>query len=116
MEAGGFAESLAIAALQRRDELRYMETTVLVNAILTTGHTVAEAISGSGGGGSDSIQKGLESLKKALLPHQTEGIDKKASEVKKILEKEASQGMLKYKVVGNDKKRSGQVRIRRKDH
>jgi hypothetical protein len=98
-------ESLAIIALQRRSEIEYMKLLVVVNAIMSTGSNMVAGLSGQAASGGDGLKKALAHLEKMLLPHHQEDTDRKAHDAKRVLLDEVAKGEIKYKVVGQSKKR-----------
>ena len=77
--------------MMRREELRYLELTVLISAILTAGRMAAGADAG------DSLRTALQSYRGALFPEIQSDLLAKAKQNEKILEKEFTSGPLKVK-------------------
>lgn len=94
-----------MVALQREHELEYLKLMVIVNAIMQVGSNIASALTSQDSAGGDSLRKSLDALKKHLLPHMAEDVERRAVEAKKMLVEEAKRGPLRYTVVGGDRQR-----------
>lgn len=115
LEFNTLEESLAIIAWKRQAEIEYLKIMAVVNAIIYVGNGIRSALSGDETHGGDSLKKGLESLEKMLLPHFSEENKDMAEKARRILMKEATRGPLKIRVMEDDKKKSGRVRIKKKN-
>jgi hypothetical protein len=99
-------ESLAIIALKRRAEIEFYKTMAVINAIITVGNGITKAITQSpDSGSSDALNKTVDVLKEALLPHWAEDTDKRAKEARAKLEEEINRGPLKIQVMSKSKKK-----------
>jgi hypothetical protein len=77
----------------------------IVNAIITVGNGIRAALSKSADTpSSDALNKSVDALKEALLPHWAEETDKRAQEARAKLLEEMNRGPLKVQVMGKEKK------------
>ena len=77
----------------------------IVNAIITVGNGIRSTLANSSDTpSSDALNKSIDALKEALLPHWAEENDKRAQEAKAKLLEEMNRGPLKVQVMGKDKK------------
>jgi hypothetical protein len=115
VQPGSTDEALAHIALQRRHNIHFLTTLTLVNAIIHVGNTIAAAVSGSGSSssGGDAFKNSIQELKKLLFPDEEAKLEKRASEVREILEREAASGPFQVRAVDGGKQK-GRVRLRRK--
>ena len=104
-------EALAIAAIIRRQNVQFMTTLTVVNAIIQIGNGIISANSGGGApsGGADNLQKSLSALRDLLVPEDVLEKEKKAKRVKELLEKEVSKGSFKVRPMVSSKKTRGRI-------
>ena len=105
-----------MSAITHQQNVHFLTTLCIINAIIHTGNTIAVASTGGGSGGSesgDALRKSIDELTKVLLPQTEESLAKKVEHVKKLMEEETSRGAFKVKAVG-ETKQPGRVRLRRK--
>lgn len=84
----------------------------VVNAILQGANRIQAGMTGQDAPNGDALRKTLDQVKDMLLPHYAEDTEERATEAKKVLAREVSQGPLKYTVVGGDSKRRRRKRDR----
>ena len=84
--------------MMRREEIRYMELTVLISAVLTAGKLAA------GGDPGDSLRNALQTYRGVLFPEIKSDLLAKAKQNEKILEQEFAKGPMKAQSL-NYKKR-----------
>lgn len=76
----------------------------VINAIITVGNGLISVMTQSNSTSSnDNLNKVMEVLKDAMLPHYAEATKKKALEVRERILKESSSGPIKIQVMGRDK-------------
>ena len=78
---------------------------MVVDAILTAAKGIRATIAGSDSGGSDGLNKSLTALRKELLPHWAEELEKRAEKVRDTITKEFNRGPLQVKAVGDGKRK-----------
>jgi hypothetical protein len=93
-------EALALAAILHENSTRYQTTTVLVNAIITVGNLITSG----GQSKSDALMKSLDALREMLIPGEKERAAEKMRATRVILEREASSGPMRIKLMSNGKK------------
>ena len=101
---GSLEEGLATIALNRRAEIEFLKTKVIVNAIITGCRSVMAAIGGGAASNSDVLDKSLDGLKEMLLPHYAEERERKVKSIRARLIKETSCAPLKVKIIEQPKK------------
>lgn len=95
-----------IVAINRRAEVEFAKTMVIVNAIISGCNSVSAAVAQSPeGSSSDALNKSLDALKSVLLPQWAEENEQRAGEAKKKLMEEMNRGPLKIQVMTNTKKK-----------
>ena len=78
----------------------------VVNAIITVGNGIRATVAQSSDSpSSDTLNKSIDALKEALLPHWAEDNDKRAEEAKARLMEEMNRGPLKVQVMSKSKKK-----------
>lgn len=96
---------MAVATINRHAEIEYLKTMTVVNAIMVVGNAIRSTIAGSGETpSSDALDKSLEALKEALLPHWSEDTKKRSAEAMKKLKQEMDGGPLKVQVMAKPKR------------
>ena len=96
---------MALNAIKRRAEIEYLKLMAVVNAIISVGNHVSAAVTKGDAGGSDALNKTLDTLRELMFPSIKEEQDLKAKKAKELLAKEMAGGPIKVQVVG--KKRHG---------
>ena len=114
-EVNSAKERIALMALDKENGVRYIETLAIINAIIHLGNTLGAALSG-GGSQSDggSVKKMMDLLRTHLIPQYDEELQKKAKDVKAILEEELSKGPLAVQATDRPAKTKGRIRKRSK--
>lgn len=100
---------MAIAVLNRNAEIEFLKVNVMVNAIITASNGIRATIASLAGGGgetpsSDALNKSLDALKSAMLPHWDEESKKRSEQALKKLKREMEGGPLKVQVMAKPKK------------
>lgn len=108
-EPDSWHENFAYLGFLNQRSIQFMTTNVIISAILYIGSTISAAVSGGSPPGVDSLAKELDNLRCALLPNLTEAKDRKAAEVKKLLEHEVAKGPIQIRPMGADNTK-GRVR------
>lgn len=67
-----------------------------------------------GGNGTDNVRKNIDALLKLSYPDEAEKVERRAEEVKKMLEREVSRGPLQFKVVDDGGRKAAKRRRRKK--
>jgi len=106
-----------MAAFNRRQEIHFMTTLSIINAIINVGNGIISAVSGgsSSSGSSDNFKKTLDAFRELMFP-EDEG--KKEDRDKKIIDKltaEAAKGPIKVKPKATTSRNKGRIRRRRSD-
>lgn len=113
---GSPREALAMSAFFRNQNIQFMTTLSIVNAIIHVGNSIAAASSGSNpsSGGADTLKKSMESLRDLLLPEDVNEKESKAERALKMLTEEAAKGplMVRPKAV-TSRKSKGKITRRR---
>lgn len=105
---GSLQELFAMRAFREKQIARYMETRVLVEAILFGCGNVAAALAGSDQSPSpDSLNDLMTSLKGLLLPELAEERDSKVTKVMKLMEEEQKRGPFKVESMAFEKRKKG---------
>ncbi len=96
---------MAIALLNKKNEIEYLKINTIVNAIITVGNLISSTVARSEFSGSDALNKSLNALGEELLPHNAEERKRKAKMAKIILEQEVKKGPLKIQVMQSKRKK-----------
>lgn len=92
-------------ALDRQNNIKYLTTLSIINAIMQVGNGIIAATTGSAGTNSDNLSKTLDELKKLFFPRLEGDKANRAAEVKRILEKEVAGGPLKIRPLDHKRAR-----------
>jgi hypothetical protein len=108
-EVNSLEEGLAIATINKHAEIEFLKVNAIVNAIIGTGNAIRSTIGTLAGGtgetpSMDALNKTMETLKEALLPHWTEDTEKRSKEAMRKLKQEMDGGPLKVQVMAKPKK------------
>jgi len=105
-----------MSAFTRKQNVQFMTTLSIVNAIISVGNNIISAISGgSSSGGSDNLKKTLDSLKDLLLPEDESYKKLRDKKVINKLEAELARGPFKVRPMATSSKSRGRIRRRRSD-
>jgi hypothetical protein len=112
---GSFEEASAFVAFFREQNIRYLATLSIINAIISVGNTIASAVSGStgSGGNSDTVQKTVAALRGLLIPEDEAYNDNKMDRIKKVLEQEVAKGPITVRAQASGKK--GRAKLKKKE-
>lgn len=113
---GSPRESLAIAAHFRTQQIQFMTTLAIVNAIIHIGNSIAATVSGGSSGNADGLKKTMEALKDLLLPDDVAQKESQAQRALKILTEESTKGPLKVRSMRSTKRSRGRITRRRSKH
>lgn len=103
---GTLEETLAIAAYQKNQELEFLKTKLLVDAILLAGGNIISALTQSSGGSSaEDFKKTYEIFRDEMCPHLVKSKERDLARAKKVMETEMHRGPLTIQVMTNKKKK-----------
>jgi len=112
---GSFDENLAVLAINRKKQVHFMTTLLIVNAIIHTGNCIQSALSGGSASdkGSENLQTMVEALKSMLIPGDALEKESKVQRAMRILDEETSKGPLSVRPMAEVKSDRGKLRRRR---
>lgn len=116
---GSTQEAVAMSAFFRNQQIQFMTTLSIVNAIIQVGNSIAASVSGgNSSGGTDNLKKTMESLRDLLLPEDVKEKESKVERALKLLTEEAAKGPLTVRPKAvTSRKSSGRItRNRGKPH
>ena len=98
-----------MSAFFRNQNIQFMTTLAIVNAIIHIGNSIAAVVSGGSAGNSDGLKKTLDSLREVLLPEDVQRKESQAERALKVLTEEAAKGPLKVRSMSNSRKARGKI-------
>lgn len=106
-----------MGAFFRNQNIQFMTTLALVNAIIQIGNSIAAASSGgqASSGGADSLKKTMESLRDLLLPEDKVQKDSQAEKALKVLKDEVAKGALRVTAKSSSRRMRGKIKRGRRE-
>ena len=109
---GSRREAIAIGAFNRRQNVHFMTTLAIINAIINVGNGIISAVSGGGSssGNEDAFKKTIDAFKDLMFPTD---VTAKEARDKKILDKltaAAAEGPIKFRPGSRTSKDRGRIR------
>jgi len=105
-----------MSAFFRNQNIQFMTTLAIVNAIIHIGNSIAAVVSGGSAGNSDGLKKTLDSLREVLLPEDVQRKESQAERALKVLTEEAAKGPLKVRSMSSSRKARGKITRNRSKH
>lgn len=93
-------------AFERQQQTLFLQNLAVVNAIIQGANHIVSAVSGGGSSQSDGVSKVMDRLRSILLPEDLAESEKKAANIKKLLEEEIAKGPLTVRSMSSSRSRS----------
>jgi len=105
-----------MSAFFRTQNIQFMTTLAIVNAIIHIGNSIAAVVSGGSSGNADGLKKSLDSLRELLLPEDVVRKESEAERALKVLTAESAKGPLTVRSMSSSKKARGRITRNRSKH
>jgi hypothetical protein len=99
-----------------QQNVQFVTTMAIINAIIYAGNNIVASNSeANSSGGAEHLKKVISLMTDLLLPKDDRETQKRADQVKELLEKEINKGPIKVRPMARSVKQRGKVTLRRKD-